>query len=151
MRSLFGALCGLMMGVLVGALIKNGDLYQSIKEMIVEPVYLVLIIGSIAVGWIVGFMSIGRTKSPKSDSNKTDHGKNGTRFNEWESLFFLVFLAFALIAYLIVKWEGGAYIFIAVLLWIIWFLIKGNRIGWKFIKGDSKTDNNKNKDREKNP
>jgi NhaP-type Na+/H+ or K+/H+ antiporter len=128
MRSLFGALFGLVIGILVSALLKNNQLFEVLKEVFKNPSYLSLIIAFAILGWVIGMSQWKKTQT--ISSTKEGDKKEGSQYNsiEWEAatLLILVILGF-LVSLSICKCLAFGFIFINEIIWV-WLLIKYERL-----------------------
>lgn len=149
MRSLFGALFGLVIGILVSALLKNNQLWEVLKEVFKNPSYLSLIIAFAILGWLIG-MSGWKKAQTISSTKEGDRKENIKNSIAWEEITLLILIVVGVIVTFI-KNSGGlwAFIFIAIneIIWIVLLLVKRDRLNnIKFLaKPQSSSTEDKNK------
>lgn len=108
MRSLFGALFGLIIGICVSAILKNRQFFEIIKETLIQPSYLSLIIIFAIFGWIIGMTSLSNERI-----------KN---FNCYDKVTFLSLAALGVIIAVLThsSWIVSIlYLIITIIIWII--------------------------------
>ena len=135
MRSLIGALFGLVIGILVSALLKNNQLFEVLKEVFKNPSYLSLIIAFVVLGWLIG-MSLWK-KTQIISSTKEGDKKESNQYNsiEWEAAVLLILVILGVLVSLD-KFHWLAFVFIIFneILWIFWILIKHDRMNCKWFR-----------------
>ena len=135
MRSLFGALFGLVIGILVSALLKNNQLFEVLKEVFKNPSYLSLIIAFAIFGWVIG-MSLWKKPQNMSSAKKEDK-KESSQYSsiEWEGITLLILVILGvLVSFTIRSWLAFVFIFFNEILWIFWLLIRHDRLNCKWFR-----------------
>jgi L-asparagine transporter-like permease len=129
MRSLFGALFGLVIGILVSALLKNNQLFEVLKEVFKNPSYLSLIIAFVVLGWLIGMSQWKKTQT--ISSTKEGDKKESSQYNsiEWEAAVLLILVILGVLVSLDkFHWLAFGFIIFNEILWIFWILIKHDRM-----------------------
>lgn len=110
MRSLFGALFGLVIGIFVSAILKNHQFFEIIKETLKQPSYLSLIIAFSIFGWIIGMTSLSNERI-----------KN---FCCYDKVTFLSLAALGVIVAVLTKSSWAISILYLVITTIIWVIMR---------------------------
>jgi predicted permease len=135
MRSLFGALFGLIIGIFVSTLLKNNQIFEVLKEVFKNPSYLSLILAFVIFGWVIG---MSEWKKPQTiRSAKEEDKKESSKYNSIEgeaiTLLILVILG-VFVSFTIHSWLAFVFIFFNEILWIFWLLIRHDRLNCKWFR-----------------
>jgi heme/copper-type cytochrome/quinol oxidase subunit 2 len=139
MRSIFGALFGLIIGSFVSVLLnlKNSQFGEAIKTILKDPFYLAIIFLFAIFGWIIGMITSKKSQATNS-SNEKDKNENTTYISiDWVGITLLVLIILGImVAYGI----DARLAFVFILLnEAIFLIIKYNSLNFKiFIKSTSK-------------